>query len=90
MAPQARNRESLKAYGTEKGRAEEELVAEFGAFFLCAFFKIKSDIENHASYVNSWKTLLNEKEIMRATNMAAKAFHYLVEPLQKEQAQIAA
>ncbi|HAT6826612.1 TPA: ArdC family protein [Legionella pneumophila] len=84
------NRESLKAYGTEKGRAEEELVAEFGAFFLCAFFKIKSDIENHASYVNSWKTLLNEKEIMRATNMAAKAFHYLVEPLQKEQAQIAA
>ncbi|HAU1410328.1 TPA: hypothetical protein F8V23_13970 [Legionella pneumophila] len=36
------------------------------------------------------KILLSEKEIMRATNMAAKAFHYLVEPLQKEQAQIAA
>nr|HAT8715153.1 DUF1738 domain-containing protein [Legionella jordanis] len=84
------NRESMKAYGTEKGRAEEELVAEIGAFFLCTFFNIQSDIENHASYVNSWKTLLNEKEIMRATNMAAKAFHYLIEPLQKEDDQLAA
>lgn len=84
------NRESMNAYGTEKGRAEEELVAEIGAFFLCTFFNIQSNIENHASYVHSWKKLLNEKEIMRATNMAAKAFHYLVEPLQKEHSQIAA
>lgn len=84
------NRESMKTYGTEKGRAEEELVAEIGAFFLCTFFNIQSNIENHASYVHSWEKLLNEKEIMRATNMAAKAFHYLVEPLQKEHSQITA
>lgn len=72
-------RESMAQYATEKGRAEEEMVAEIGAFFLATFFNVESDIENHASYVNSWKCLLNEKEIMRATNMAAKAFHYLVE-----------
>ena len=69
-------------YTTDKGRAEEELTAEIGAFFLATFFNIHSDIENHASYVNSWKQHLTEKEMMRATNSAAKAFHYLIEPLQ--------
>jgi antirestriction protein ArdC len=80
------NRESMSNYGTEKGRAEEELVAEIGAFFLCTFFNVQSDIENHASYVNSWKSLLNEKEIMRATNMATKAFQYLIDYLQPSEA----
>lgn len=84
------NRESMANYGTEKGRAEEELVAEIGAFFLATFFNVQSDIENHASYVNSWKQLLNEKEIMRATNQAAKAFHYLIDPLQACEAKKAA
>jgi len=75
-------RESMASYGTDKGRAEEELVAEIGSFFLATFFNVNSDIENHASYISSWKNLLNEKEVMRATNMATKAFHYLLEPLQ--------
>ncbi|VEG91175.1 ArdC family protein [Legionella spiritensis] len=83
-------RESMANYGTDKGRAEEELVAEIGAFFLTSFFNIESDIENHASYVNSWKQLLHEKEIMRATNMATRAFHFLVEPLQQAREQKAA
>lgn len=74
-------RESMANYSTEKGRAEEELVAEIGAFFLATFFKLQSDIENHASYINAWKSLLNEKEIMKATNMASRAFHYLIDYL---------
>lgn len=75
------NRDSLANYGSLKGRAEEELVAEIGAFFLSAFFNIESDIENHASYVQSWQQHLDEKDIMRATNNASMAFHYLVDPL---------
>ncbi len=65
-------------------------MAEIGAFFLSTFFNIESDIENHASYVQSWQKHLDEKDIMRATNNAAKAFHFLVEPLLSDELQQAA
>ena len=73
------NRDSLKNYSDIVARSEEELVAELGAFFLCSFFNINSDIENHASYVNSWKQHLKPVDIMKATNNAAKAFHFLLD-----------
>ena len=73
------NRDSLKNYSDIVARSEEELVAEIGAFFLCSFFNINSDIENHASYVNSWKQHLKPVDIMKATNNAAKAFHFLLD-----------
>ena len=73
------NRDSLKNYSDIIARSEEELVAEIGAFFLCSFFSINSDIENHASYVNSWKQYLKPVDIMKATNNAAKAFHFLLD-----------
>lgn len=72
------NRESMRNYSDIIARSEEELVAEIGAFFLCSFFNINSHIENHASYVNSWKQHLKPSDIMRATNNAAKAFHFLL------------
>ena len=69
----------MKNYSDIVARSEEELVAEIGAFFLCSFFNINSDIENHASYVNSWKQHLKPVDIMKATNNAAKAFHFLLD-----------
>lgn len=69
---------SVIDYKTTKGRAEEELTAEIGSMLLAAHFGIDGDLYNHASYVNSWKTLLSPKEIMRAVNNASKAFEYLI------------
>ena len=63
----------------KKAKAQEELVAEIGSVFLSAHFGLKAGLENHASYVQSWKTLLNEKSVMAATNLAARAFKWLVE-----------
>ena len=79
------NRDCMANYSNERDRAEEELTAEIGAFFLATYFNIQSDIENHASYVNSWKKHLNEKDVMRATNRAAKAFHFMIERLEANQ-----
>ena len=84
------NRDCMANYSNQKDRAEEELTAEIGAFFLATYFNIQSDIENHASYVSSWKKLLNEKDVMRATNRAAKAFHFMIERLEVDQVKNAA
>ena len=84
------NRDSLKNYSDIVARSEEELVAEIGSFFLCSFFGISSDIENHASYVNSWKQHLKPSDIMKATNNAAKAFHFLLDSAEQMNQDMAA
>ena len=61
-----------------KARAEEELIAEIGSVLLAAHYGLKRELENHASYVQSWKTHLDEKQVMNATNKAAKAFEWLI------------
>lgn len=77
--PSRLNRPTLVNYHTDRAiRAEEELVAEIGALLLTTHFGINGEIENHASYVDSWKTLLTEKQVMNATAKAAKAFSWLV------------
>jgi len=76
------DRESLKNYSDIIARAEEELVAEIGAFFLCTFFGINSDIQNHASYIDSWKQYLKSGDVMKAINNAAKAFHFLLDSIE--------
>lgn len=71
-------------------RAEEELVAEIGSIFLTAHFGISGNLINHASYVASWKKLLNAKVVGRAISQASKAFQWLVSRIaEKNQANAA-
>ncbi len=63
---------------SEKDRAQEELIAEVGALFLSSHFGLQAELEHHASYVQSWKTLLSEKEIMVAVTKAMKAFEWIL------------
>ncbi len=62
--------------------AMEELVAEFGAAFLCADLGISSQPrEDHACYVSSWIQVLEDRSraIVLATSAATKACRYLGE-----------
>jgi antirestriction protein ArdC len=70
-----RNQFGTKAY------AFEELVAELGSALLCDHLGIRSDIEQHASYLDHWHSLLSEdyQDYFRAVNLADKAVNYLLE-----------
>ena len=64
--------------------AREELVAEMGSAILQAHMGIPSiDLENHASYIQSWASALKEKDghnyLFRASSAAQKAVDYLME-----------
>jgi len=73
------NRACMADYSkSDKARAEEELVAEIGSLFLTTYFKIDGGLEQHASYVQSWKTFLSERDIVRAVIQATKAFTWLI------------
>ena len=73
-------RECFNKYKKDKqARAQEELIAEIGSVFLAAHYGLKGSLENHASYVQSWKKDLNEKQVMSAANKAAKIFEWLIE-----------
>ena len=45
-------------------------------------FGLQAGVEHHASYVQSWKTLLSEKEIVTAVAKATKAFEWILENAQ--------
>jgi antirestriction protein ArdC len=69
-----RNRFGTRAY------AFEELVAELGAAFLCAAFKIANEPrQDHAAYVAAWLEVLNDdpRAIFTAANKAQEAIEYL-------------
>ena len=60
--------------------AEEELVAELGAAFLCSHLQIPSRMrEDHAAYIQSWIRVLHEdrRAIFKASALAQKAADYL-------------
>ena len=63
--------------------AFEELVAELGACFFDKYLEIENDteVENHYAYLQSWIEGLENNPYMieRASQMAQKAFDYLVE-----------
>lgn len=64
----------------DAGYAQEELVAELGAAFLCADLKITlSEREDHASYIASWlKVLRNDtRAVFTAAAHAERAAEYL-------------
>ncbi|GAB3326734.1 ArdC family protein [Haliea atlantica] len=68
-----------KRWGDE-GYAQEELVAELGAAFICADLGLTlEDREDHSAYIASWlKVLKNDKRaIFRAAAYAQKAVNYL-------------
>jgi antirestriction protein ArdC len=58
--------------------AAEELVAEFGAAFLCAHLGIEGHLR-HADYIDNWLQLLrsDDRAIFTAASLASKAADYL-------------
>jgi antirestriction protein ArdC len=73
------DREFGKRFGDKK-YAFEELVAELGAAFLCAAFRITNEPrEDHAAYLADWLDLLgsDSKVIFTAANKAQEAVEYL-------------
>ena len=66
-----------------KTYAEEELVAEMGASFLCAHAGIiEAELENSAAYLQGWIDALKSKDakgwIIRAASQAQKAADYIL------------
>lgn len=76
------NRETLHSVSDIGAYAQEELVAELGAAFLCAQYGItQTQPEHHAIYIKSWlKALKNDKAyIFKAAAEAMKSVDYLNE-----------
>lgn len=67
-------------YGTT-GYAEEELIAELGAAFLCAKLGIPMTELRHAEYIATWIKGLkdNKRAIITAASAATKAVQYIEE-----------
>ncbi len=80
-----------KTWG-DAGYAEEELVAELGAAFLCADLELSlTPREDHAAYVAHWLTVLKNdtRVIFRAAAHAQRAadfLHALQAPVQRDAA----
>ena len=69
-----------EVFGNE-AYAFEELVAELGAALLGSACSLTMNIENHASYLASWKAGLKDDPtaIQRALSAASKAVKFLLE-----------
>ncbi|NJO94325.1 MAG: DUF1738 domain-containing protein [Hydrococcus sp. RM1_1_31] len=74
------DRNNIGQFGS-KFYAFEELIAELGAAFLCSSINIESQLEHHASYLNSWLSVLRDdnKAFFRAAGQAKKAADWLLE-----------
>ncbi len=76
----------LKNRFGSKEYAFEELVAEFGACFICASLGIeKLAVANHAKYLNSWKNCLatDPNAVNKAITLAGKASKYILDNANK-------
>ena len=60
--------------------AKEELVAEFTSAFVCNQLGIESRMEQHASYIDSWKKIIKEdgKAVFKAMDQATIAADLLL------------
>ncbi len=70
----------LKPRFNEEAYAAEELIAELGAAFLCADLGISNEPRpDHASYLNSWLTVLrhDRRAIFTASSKAQQAVDWL-------------
>lgn len=72
--------------------AFEELVAELGANFCMAGLGLSGSIENHASYIDHWLSVLREdkKAIFKAAAQAQKAYEWIEQATEVFNAQDAA
>lgn len=73
------DRNSGKKFG-DKGYANEELVAEFGAAFMCTEFGIaRPEKEHYAAYISNWLQALkdNKYAVVAAASEASKASEFL-------------
>ena len=77
------NRKTLTtaaAFGSDE-YGKEELVAEFGASFLCGAAQIdNTTIKNSASYIAGWKKVIkaDSKLVLQAAGMGQKAADYIL------------
>lgn len=73
------NRDLAGKYGDEK-YGLEELVAEFGAAFLCAKIGIDNSTEQTASYISGWADAFRRdpKLILRAASLAQRAADFIL------------
>jgi antirestriction protein ArdC len=74
------NRDFGRKQWGDAGYAQEELVAEMGAAFLCAALDITPKVrEDHAAYINSWLEVLrkDKKAVFTAASHAQKAVEHL-------------
>lgn len=71
-------RDLTGAFGTKK-YAQEELVAEISAAYVCAALGVVPTVR-HADYIGSWLELLrdDDRAIVRAASAASKAADYLL------------
>lgn len=69
----------VSCFGSDK-YGQEELVAEFGAAFLCGHTGIDNTIEDSASYIQSWKKTIkaNPEIIQKAAGKAEKAAEFVM------------
>jgi antirestriction protein ArdC len=72
------NRTFGKRFGDATYSAEE-LVAELGSAFLCAEFGFDNTLENSASYIDHWRSFLNEHEhaFIEAAGKASRAVEFM-------------
>ena len=78
-APSRLNRDLSGRFGSE-ARAAEELIAELGAAFLCADLGLCNEPRpDHASYVQSWLTVLKQdrRAIFTAASKAQAAVNWM-------------
>lgn len=73
-------REGIISTSRKFGDPVEELIAEFGAAFLCAELGIEGNTQ-HENYIAGWLNVLKEdnRAIFRACRFAREAFEYLVQ-----------
>ena len=70
----------LAAFGSAN-YGKEELVAEFGASFLCGEARIdNTTVKNSASYIDSWKKAIkaDSKLVLQAAGLGQKAADYIL------------
>lgn len=70
-------RDMTGSFGSED-YAKEEFVAELGSVFLCAELGVTYDLQQHASYFNSWQKAIESdpKYLLTAATAARKATEY--------------
>lgn len=74
-----RLKRDFAGYGTDR-YALEELIAEFGASFLCAETHIETTLDNSAAYIAHWRQRLTENKdwLVKAASKAQAAAQFVL------------